>query len=103
MWILSSIPGSNKPLPFLGFDKIIHIIEYSIFGLLFLRYLSNQFQENSYKKILIFYFIFSMLWAFLDEFHQYFVPLRQMDGLDIIADIIGVIIAYWVVKKIFRS
>ncbi|MDD4202732.1 MAG: VanZ family protein [Candidatus Omnitrophica bacterium] len=103
MWIVSSIPGNNNPLPFPGFDKIVHIIEYSIFGLLFLRYLYPQFQKYAHNKVLILYFVFSFVWAASDELHQYFVPLRSMDVVDLFADMFGVVLALFVFKKICRK
>ena len=103
MWILSSIPGNNNLPLFPGLDKVIHITEYFIFGLLLLRTLSYPFKEFSYRKVLIFYCLFSLFWAVSDEFHQFFVPMRQMDILDIVADMVGVLIAFSIFKKNAKS
>jgi len=51
---------------------------------------------------------FSVLYAFLDEFHQYFVPYRYFDFYDIVFDTLGIILGYFafillgLVKERFR-
>lgn len=38
-------------------------------------------------------FIFTVIYAFLDEFHQYFVPLRSVSTKDIITDVFAALMA----------
>lgn len=50
----------------------------------------------------------SILYAFLDEVHQYFVPYRYFDFYDIVFDTLGIILGYFayfllgLVKERFR-
>lgn len=92
IFYMSSIP---KPLPSLSipyFDKSLHVIEYSIFGLLAARAFRystrHSFQEN-FKILAI---LLTMIYGISDEFHQLFVPMRQFSIFDMIADGIGGII-----------
>jgi len=90
IFTLSSIPGQN--LPSTGFphaDKIIHSIEYLILGFLLIRAISGSFRNISLAKIIISVIIISSLYAILDEWHQQYVPGRQCDLFDFLADLIG--------------
>ncbi len=43
-------------------------------------------------------------WAVIDEFHQYFIPNRYFDVLDILADLIGILLGifgYYLLTKIW--
>ena len=78
---LSSIPNLQLQQVFNYQDLILHFVEYSI--LAFLTYFS--FPEEGVVSNLLFIMIF----AFLDELHQYFVPGRSFSFLDFLADFIG--------------
>ena len=78
---LSSIPNLQLQQVFNYQDLVLHFIEYSI--LAFLTYLS--FPKEEIPSMLLFITVF----AFLDEFHQYFVPGRTFSFLDFLADFIG--------------
>lgn len=72
---------------FEGEDKIMHAGAYFIMGLLFfISFLSSDFKL---KKAGILSFIFTTLYGISDEIHQYFVPNRNMDLLDLLADMLG--------------
>ena len=53
-------------------------------------YLSNLFIENSkikdFKKTGILSFLFSVIYALSDEFHQTFVPCRDGNIVDVLID-----------------
>ncbi len=78
---LSSIPNLQLQQVFNYQDLVLHFFEYSI--LAFLTYLS--FPEEEIPSMLLFIIVF----AFLDELHQYFVPGRVFSFLDFLADFIG--------------
>ena len=81
----SSIPGKSLPkLVVLSPDKLLHIAEYGILG--FLAY-------KSFKRFSLKIIIGLMFFACLDEIWQSFIPGRLPSILDVIADIIGFIIA----------
>ena len=74
---------------FPNIDKLVHL---SIFGLLAFIFLI------AYKQIKFFVFIqIMMLYAFLTEIFQELMKMgRSMETLDILADLTGVCIAYYI-------
>jgi VanZ family protein len=84
--LLSSIPGHSLDGKLgLGYDKIIHFVEYSILGF-FCHRSGFRIYNSSYYFTLIFGFSFSIF----DEFWQSFVPGRNSSILDVIADLLGI-------------
>jgi len=85
---VSSIPKSNLPeTTFHNLDKFIHAMEYLIFSILLIKYFSDK-----RKKIFIKIFFVGSIMAVIDELHQYLIPGRTPDILDIAADLFGLII-----------
>ena len=85
---ISSIPGDSIPqFVLLSWDKLIHIIEYSILGFLSINSLSNES-----KNQIIIACLLCLCFAIMDEIWQSFIPGRFSSGLDVIADGIGIII-----------
>ena len=94
IYIVSSI--SRLPTPDFGLtfaDKIIHIIEYGLFCFLALRALKNPPLDFSPGPACIFAIGITVLYAALDEYHQSFVPGRNADMYDLLADILGAAVA----------
>ncbi len=80
-------------------DKILHIIEYAIFGFLMIRalYSSAPDKKNIYLRSAAVTLV--VLYGFADEIHQYFVPLRGPEFADLIMDGLGAFIG----QLFFRS
>ncbi len=96
-WIvLIFVESSQPPLKIFGeingLDKVAHFAAYSILGIMILAVLT---QISTYKKIpvLLLTVILVLLAGVFDEFHQSFVPQRQVDGWDLLADFCGGLIA----------
>ena len=88
--LVSSIPGKSMPKSWfsLGWeDKIYHIIEYSIVGVLAYRSYYGSFQ----RPFLII-FIGGFCFGLFDEIYQSMIPGRFPNAFDVIADVIGVIL-----------
>ena len=83
---VSSIPGHSIPrFVLFSWDKLLHLVEYSILGYLAV----NSFRAISKDQIIV--VIISCLgFACFDELWQSFIPGRFSSGLDIIADGIGI-------------
>src|SRR5579884_3126815 len=76
----SSIHGQDIPHhPIFSYDKLLHGTEYAILGV-FLYVAFGRF----WPAVLL-----ASLYAASDEFHQLFVPGRNCDPFDWIADTIG--------------
>ena len=83
---VSSIPGNSIPrFILLSWDKLLHVVEYSILGYLAV----NSFRAISKDQVMV--VIISCLgFACFDELWQSLIPGRFSSGLDIIADGIGI-------------
>jgi VanZ family protein len=98
--ILLTLPGSMLPseAPFriAHFDKLVHTGLFGGFVFLWATYCSTR--NYSHRKLLgIFFFLFiiSCTYGTAMEFVQkYFIPSRDFELGDIVADIIGSAIAY---------
>ena len=103
IFALSCVPGKDIPnLPIPNFHKLVHIIEYSVLGLLLIRALSHTATRLGTAKLILFSIIIIALFAFSDEWHQTFVPGRNGCLIDSVNDIIYAMIGIFVYKRIIR-
>lgn len=88
IFVLSSMSslGASFFSAFNYSDKLLHIIEFFIFGFLLFRALSEY---QAPKKAFMTSFFIASLYGFTDELHQYIVPLRNADAFDLLADSLG--------------
>ena len=96
-WLVLIYIESSHPAPKIlgeirGLDKVAHIAAYSILGLMILAILTLI---DTYKKIPVLPLaVFLVVIAGLfDEFHQAFVPGRNTDAWDLLADFCGGLLA----------
>ena len=79
---ISSIPGDSIPrFVLLSWDKLIHIVEYSILG-----FLSINTLQNKSKNQIIITCVLCLCFAIIDEVWQSFIPGRFSSAVDVIAD-----------------
>ena len=71
---------------FPGQDKLIHIVEYGILGVLLLRSLAPWENQVNNPGLCVF---LGSLYGWSDEYHQSFVPGRESDAVDLLADFTG--------------
>ena len=96
--MVSSIPGNSFPKSWFSFglqDKLYHLIEYFILGVL--GYLSYS-KSIGYKII-----IYCILFGILDEVYQGLIPGRFPNAFDAIADGLGVILGYIISHTISKK
>jgi len=95
----SSFEGNSIPKSYIfTLDKLLHILEYYIFGtLLFFVFLSAS------KKPAIISLIIGIFYSFIDELYQLTVKGRDSSILDIVADITGLILGLVFIKIILNS
>ena len=88
---LSSKPTLPAPMLFTHQDKIFHMGAYFIMGILAWRFFNDLFA----KPIIVFLvsLCFSSIYGISDEWHQSYVPGREADILDWLADTLGAITA----------
>ncbi len=104
IFVSSSVPSSSIPdLSILRFDKVIHAGIFLV--LCFLAYRALRYQDRFpflSRHCLGFSLLLTFLYGSLDEVHQYFVPGRSADPLDLMADTVGgilVVAAIWLLSK----
>ncbi len=84
----------HVPSPDLGitwFDKVEHFSEYFIFSLLVIRALKYEPVAFKGKSLYIVAALLCIFYAGSDEFHQLYVPGRDADIFDVMADSAGTI------------
>ena len=79
-------------------DKLLHLLEYAIFGYLIARAAKNAVSLELNAHFRIFAICVAVIYGLSDEFHQYFVPGRQADILDVLADGLGAFLGQMVLK-----
>ncbi len=85
---LSSVPGQSLPKTWLlTWDKLIHVIEYFIFGILAMKSMNTVS-----SKMLLVVIPFGMAFGITDEYLQSFISGRFSSGWDVLANTIGVTI-----------
>jgi VanZ family protein len=87
-------PGTGVNLKALGYH-------FSIFFFLSFFILYGVSSKN--KKAFFLSFLILIIYALLDEFHQYFIPLRNFSLQDILVNCLGILtgfIFYFIFKKV---
>ena len=89
IWTLSSMPLkiSLDAIPFR--DKGAHATEYAVLSLLFAHAIRKTWLTTPLWRVLLYAIAATFVWGFLDEVHQAFVPGRNSDATDLLADTIG--------------
>ena len=97
IYFLSDQPQIRIPLAFPLQDKIFHFVIYAGFGVCLLFGLARIRLPGTRQRFgtLI---VLGALGAGLDEFHQAFVPGRTADIMDILADMLGILAAWLIVR-----
>jgi len=91
---LSSIPHDREQFFVLfNVDKVLHLIEYVIFGYLFMRMFMTSQGKVRGRYSAVFTLFTGILFAAGDEWHQSFVLGRCSSVYDFLFDVSGVIIA----------
>ncbi len=96
----SRLPGLGIDVPHL--DKLEHAAYFFLTGLTAVR--AARFGERwSRAKTAVFLILLAALWGCLDEIHQSFVPYRDVEIGDVVADTAGVALAVLLGEGILRK
>ena len=99
--VLLSLPGSTIPkyplLALLHADKWVHISLFFILCYLFARpFAKSSLTQTDRKKWFLLIMLSSIAYGIIMEFVQkYWIPNRSFEILDIVADSLGCILAYF--------
>ncbi len=97
IFTISSRP--NLHLPFQGIlpvDKILHAIEYGIFGFLLARAVRKTIPFWQRRVIIVMVTAGAIAYGMTDEWHQSFVPGRDCSFFDLMADGVGGFLGGWI-------
>jgi VanZ family protein len=72
-----------------GSDKGAHALLYAGLGVLLVRALAGGLRRRITVAIALAATLIGAVYGVSDEFHQHFVPPRQVEALDVVADTIG--------------
>lgn len=93
IFIVSSLPNTSLPdLDFHLQDKLAHLLEFGLLGVLMQRLLFRRFSPR--LNCLLISLGLSLFYAAADEFHQLFVPGRMGDVYDFFADAAGILLVH---------
>ena len=99
MLVGSSLKGTTIPKSYIfTLDKLIHIVEYFIFGVLLYFSIVGIAKYSTILSLIL-----GTFYSFIDELYQSTVYARDASGFDVIADIIGLILGAFFVKLYFNS
>jgi len=89
IFIQSSYPSPESVPDWPNIDKLLHVAVYALLGALFLRAFKTLRIQHNLKLVMILSILLSSLYGISDEIHQHFVPFRDADFMDALADMIG--------------
>lgn len=107
--VLTLMPGKEVPevgwLNIPHFDKLVHVAMFGGLTLFFcLPYLKAGLSIQKKINIFIRISLSMILWGLIIEVMQkFFVSGRGFEWLDVVADGVGVLIAYWICIKLVKS
>lgn len=100
IFYLSSLPGtpnSSTDMETFLERKGAHIFEYIVLSVLCLRAFSRSFGVKGNRAV-FFSVAFCFLFAVSDEIHQVFVFGRSGKSTDVMIDLAGIILGFWLYK-----
>ena len=103
IFTISSQPNLQLPLHFNQADKVLHLGEYLVLGLLLVRALRASLRVSRPLFAAMMAIGFVALIGGVDEWHQLFIPGRQCDLLDLTADSLGGALAQLLYVVFVRS
>lgn len=100
---VSCIPNLKTPeIRFLTKDKVAHFLEYAIFAFLAFRSFAYLSSPKRIGTVTLLTLLLLAGFAVVDELLQGFIPGRQSDILDCVADLTGgslVAITLWLIRR----
>lgn len=84
-------------------DKLVHAAIYGGLAVVLLRAIGRGLRYPLTWSQMIWAVVLACLYGVSDEIHQAFVPLRQADPADVLADILGATVAVSLTHTIMRA
>lgn len=88
IFVQSSFPAPESIPEAFSNDKLLHLAGYALLGALFMRAFRTYPIKNK-RMIIMLSIICASFYGLTDEIHQSFVPSRNADIFDVLADTLG--------------
>ena len=100
-----SHPEDHMPFVTHFSDKVLHAVEYAVFGALCYRALHGSGNDSWRQQAIPAAILLASLYGISDEVHQAFVPFRNSSWLDWLADTLGAALGVTAMRRVlsFRS
>ncbi len=95
-----SHPEDHVPFVTHFSDKVLHAVEYAVFGALCYRALCRSGYDAWRQQAIPAAILLASLYGVSDEVHQAFVPFRDSNLLDWVADTVGAVIGVTVMHRV---
>lgn len=103
IFILTSLPSKSLP-HFALHDKLKHFIAYLILSILLTLSLWLQEKFLRFKREFVkFSFFITIIYATFDEIHQIFIPGRDAELFDWLANLLGIILGIYIAKLLINK
>ena len=103
IFYLSSQSRPALPELMLRWDKITHLFEYAVLGLLLIRALNKEYPERSFLVLKLIALAAAVIYGASDEFHQRFVPGRNSCLADWTVDSAGAFLGSFFTIKMRKA
>ncbi len=100
IFIQSSHPGPERMPDVRFLDKLLHFGAYAVLGILFFRAYETLPLKNNCNLLIFISIVSATLYGISDEIHQYFVPFRHADMMDVVANTLGSIFGVYVYYRL---
>jgi len=100
IYIQSAHPSPKQIPSFPLVDKVLHVAAYGIMGILFYRAYQTLRIKDNIQLLMLLSVVSASLYGISDEIHQSFVPFREAEVADVIADIIGAFSGVWLYRLV---
>ncbi len=105
IFFLSHQSGDSLDFPlFSGADKVAHLLAYGTLAFSVLWSFGEKGLEQPGRTAVL-TVVFCLLYGITDEYHQSFIALRSVSGLDLLADTAGAIgvSCLWLKSRLLRQ
>jgi VanZ family protein len=103
IFIQSSYPATQSLPSIPHIDKLAHAGAYALLGFLIFRVFQSTRIQKSVVLLVTLSALASSLYGISDEIHQYFVPSRTADIMDVLADVAGSVLGAGAAQIFFKK
>jgi len=103
IYFQSANPAPEQIPPWPLIDKLLHFTAYGVMAVLFYRAWRTLPMTASPRTLMAVSILSASLYGISDEIHQAFVPFRDAELLDVVADILGSICGALACRWWYRS